>query len=136
MRIRTILSAMLASLFVASVGGVAMAQALLPEEIDYQPTLTTGCGTKESPPPVLHCEVLRVLERISKIGVGSTRGDLVKLFVMSGGLSTNRQGTYNYRESFYIQVDVEFANASLDARSLSDVITKISRPYIAYPVAD
>jgi hypothetical protein len=113
---------------------IVHAQAPLQAEMDWVPSVTTACGSQESPPPRLHCEIQKAFEKISTIRVGSTRGDLVKLFHMSGGISTSRQGTYNYRDSYLIQVDVEFASNGSQARSLSDVITKISRPYIAYPV--
>jgi hypothetical protein len=121
---------------VAAAIHVVHAQAPLQEEIDSMPSVTGNCGSRESPPPRLHCELQEAFEKIRTIRVGSTRGDLVKLFHMSGGLSTQRQGTYNYRDSFLIQVDVEFATNGSQARSLSDVITKISRPYIASSVVD
>jgi hypothetical protein len=86
------------------------------------------------------------LKAIEKIKVGMTRADLLKLFTTEGGLSTGLKRTYVYRDCPYIKVDVEFEPAGRPARdadgrvtlveAAEDVIKEISRPYLAWMVAD
>jgi hypothetical protein len=106
---------------------------VLPEEL-AEPQFST-CDPKSSETGSWECELLKAFIKIQGIGLGSTRGDLARLFVVSGGISTNGRATYCYRGSHLIQVDVEFATESAQGRSLSDTITRISRPYIAHCIA-
>jgi len=73
-----------------------------------------------------------------------TRGDIMRVFTFEGGLSTRAQRTYVYRQCPYIKVDVEFEVEQFrDAQGRiagpeanGDVIKRISRPYLAWGVAD
>jgi len=105
---------------------------------------TTQHGASE---PVDYPEwVGRSLGEMETIKVGSTRRDLLAVFTTEGGLSTGLQRTYVYRECSMFKVDVEFQAVGRPARdtegrvtlieSQDDVITKISRPYIARPISD
>ena len=96
--------------------------------------------------PVDHNEwVDRSLQEMETIKAGNTRRDLLMVFREEGGLSTRHNRTYGYRECPMFKVDVEFEAAGTPPRdakgrvtfeSLDDVITKISRPYIARPISD
>jgi hypothetical protein len=80
----------------------------------------------------------------STIKVGMTRGDLMRVFTIEGGISTRSQRTYVYRRCPYIKVDVEFDVEHLrDSQGRiplpqadEDVIRHISRPYLAWTIAD
>ncbi|HUK91220.1 MAG TPA: hypothetical protein VLZ81_12515 [Blastocatellia bacterium] len=86
------------------------------------------------------------LKEAETIGVGSTRAALLKVFTTEGGLSTGLQRTYVHQQCPLIKVDVEFAAVGRPERdaegrvtvieSGDDVIVKISRPYLAWPVDD
>ena len=86
------------------------------------------------------------LEEMQKIKVGMTREDLLKVFTTEGGLSTDLNRTYVYRECPYIKVDVEFEPVGRPARDADgrvtlveaneDVIKNISKPYLAWMVMD
>jgi hypothetical protein len=64
-----------------------------------------------------------------------TRGDLLKLFTVEGGLSNRMTRTYVFRECPNIKVDVQFepvgAPNDLLKEQREDKITAISRPYLA-----
>src|ERR1043165_5087067 len=86
------------------------------------------------------------LTEMKTIKVGMTRADLLKVFDTEGGLSTGLNRTYVYRKCPLIKVDVEFRPIGRPARDAEgrvtlkeadqDVIEKISRPYLDWPVAD
>jgi hypothetical protein len=86
------------------------------------------------------------LLEIETIKVGMSRGQLLALFDNEGGLFTGLRSTYVYWRCPTIKVDVEFeavGRPSRDAegratmvQSEQDVITKISRPYLAWQVID
>jgi len=86
------------------------------------------------------------LLEIETIKVGMSRGQLLALFDNEGGLFSGLRSTYVYRRCPTIKVDVEFeavGRPSRDAegrvtmvRSDQDIITKISRPYLAAQVID
>jgi len=86
------------------------------------------------------------LKEMQKIKVGMTREDLLKVFTTEGGISTDLNRTYVYRECPYIKVDVEFEPVGRPARDADgrvtlveaneDVIKNISRPYLAWMVTD
>ena len=90
--------------------------------------------------------VSRSLGEMETIKPGSTRRDLLSVFTGDGGLSTGLRRTYVYSECSMFKVDVEFQAVGRPARdtegrvtlieSPDDVITKISRPYIARPISD
>jgi hypothetical protein len=88
----------------------------------------------------------RSLDEMETIKVGSTRRDLLAVFTTEGGLSSRSTRTYVYRKCVLFKVDVGFQPVGRPYRdsegsvtsieSLNDVITRISRPYIARPVMD
>ena len=117
-------------------------------------TLAAGCQllspantyaqTSASDPA--HLESVRhTLERMQTVKPGMTRGDLLAVFTTEGGISTRRQRTYVSRDCPYFKVDVGFepvdrAHSSeqslLFAENNRDTITKLSKPYLAFFIAD
>src|SRR5262249_34850368 len=88
--------------------------------------------------------VARSLKLMQTVKVGMTRADLLKVYTTEGGLSTRLWRTYVYKQCPYFKVDVKFravggvdkmGRPSID-ESDDDVITEISKPYLAWTVAD
>src|SRR5215469_17669901 len=77
-----------------------------------------------------------VLKATQTVKAGMTRADLMKVFTTEGGLSTTSQRTYVYRQCPYVKVDVRFAASSRDKELPTDEIIEVSRPYLAWSVAD
>lgn len=77
-----------------------------------------------------------VLRAVKMIKVGTTRSELMTVFTTEGGLSTASQRTYVYRQCPCIKVDVKFAASSPEEELPTDKIVQISRPYLAWSVAD
>lgn len=77
--------------------------------------------------------IAKVLRQVRAISPGMTRTELLRIFTDEGGLYTREQQTFVLRECRYIKVDVVFSPADHDAE---DKIVRISRPYLAYSVAD
>lgn len=102
------------------------------------------CAIAQPEPPQTPSQIERehtawiadALNAMQTIKVGMTRSDLVKLFTTEGGLSTTSQRTYVYRRCPYIKVDVKFAASSRDGELPMDKIVEVSRPYLAWSVAD
>ena len=101
----------------------------------------------EPPPDIGHTQWLgSVLRWTSQIRPGSTREDLIKIYTTQGGLSTPLRRTYGLKGVPYINVDVEFRVVGRPERDREgrvtpiedgrDIITKISRPYLAYGASD
>src|SRR5882724_4369294 len=90
--------------------------------------------------------VARSLKEMETIKLGTTRGELLKVFTEEGGLSTGLHQTYVYKQCQYFKVDVEFRPVGRPARdrdgrvtgvkSNEDVFAKISKPYLALSIAD
>jgi hypothetical protein len=90
--------------------------------------------------------VLQVLERINRVKPGMTRSDVLSVFSMEGGLSTGLQRTFVSQDCPYFKVDVAFRAVGWSDRDQEgrvtliedprDEIVSISRPYLAYGVAD
>lgn len=80
--------------------------------------------------------IAAALKAIQTIKVGMTRRDLMKLFTVEGGLSTTSQRAYVYQRCPYIKVDVKFAALSREEERPSDKTIEISRPYLAWSIAD
>ena len=86
------------------------------------------------------------LREMNTIEVGMTRGELLRIFMTEGGLSTGLMRTYVYRRCPYMKVDVEFEPVGRPAHdaegrvtlveSDEDLITQLSEPYLAWIVAD
>ena len=79
-----------------------------------------------------------ILKRCATIKAGMTRGELAKVFSTEGGLSTVQHRTYVFSSLPYIKVDVDFeiADPKQTIELTSDVIAKISKPYLEWSVRD
>ena len=84
------------------------------------------------------------LKSVAKIKVGETRLAIETDFEMEGGMQVASTTRYWYKKCRYIKIDVSFDEKYIDRDYVSktgnfspnDVISKISKPYIAYPVMD
>jgi hypothetical protein len=90
--------------------------------------------------------IQRALTEIQALKVGMNRGQLLLVLTTEGGLSTRSQRTYVYPRCPYIKVDIQFQTVGDPKRdpegrvspieSAEDIITQISRPYLAWSVTD
>ena len=86
--------------------------------------------------------ISKATTEMQTIKVGMTREDLLKVFTRASGFFTASRlaGTYQYKESPYIKVDVEFSQAPSTANDTAenpkDIIQSISKPYLAPPAFD
>lgn len=80
--------------------------------------------------------IQEVLPELESIKVGMTRGELLKVFMEEGGISSRTRHHYVYRKCGLVKVDVEFAPASEKDNDIrdrpDDRITKISKPYLDF----
>ena len=105
-----------------------------------------GVGAQETHKRTEHFDqqktqwIAKVLTTIETVKPGMTRADLLKIFTTEGGLSTRYQRTYVFKECPYIKVDVAFVRSTNESvvspESPSDVIAKISQPYLQFFIAD
>ncbi len=92
--------------------------------------------------PVNHTQwIAAVLKEIETIKIGATRGKLLEVFTIEGGMSTPTKRTYVYRACSYIKVDVDFEPMPQNLRgrlqeNMGDKIVKISRPYLQWSITD
>jgi hypothetical protein len=86
----------------------------------------------------LGVEIGKVLKECRSIRPGMTRAELTNVFSTEGGLSTITHRTYVYRDCPYVKVDVDFAvsTAGQDVEKPTDVVSKISKPYLDYTISD
>jgi hypothetical protein len=115
--------------------------------------ITAGIYMHASPPPrqVASSQshgawVIEILKRMQTIKPGMTREDLLKVFTPDGGLSNGLQRTYVSQDFYCFKVDVEFEPVGRPSRDAGgrvtleedakDVIVKISKPYLEFPLAD
>ena len=85
--------------------------------------------------------VMEALKAADKLKPGIMRLEVENEFELDGGLAFQGQGRFTYRRCHYIKIDVEFektqeSGAPTVVFSPGDRVTKISRPYLAYPVSD
>jgi hypothetical protein len=85
-------------------------------------------------------QITDILKECQTIKPGMTRAELSKVFTTEGGFSTARHRTYVYRGCPYIKVDVDFTlsdskQGPLDERP-TDIINKISKPYLEWSIND
>lgn len=80
------------------------------------------------------------LPELQSIKVGMTRGELFKVFMEEGGISSRTRHRYVYRKCGLVKVDVEFAptrdNDNTPRDRPDDRITKISEPYLDWVIID
>lgn len=76
-----------------------------------------------------------VMKEIKSIKIGSTRGELLKLFAPVGGLSSPDEGRFFYRKNREIQINVTFEctknERGASVFSNQDKILGISEPYLS-----
>jgi hypothetical protein len=79
-----------------------------------------------------------ILKQCATINSGMTRADLSKVFYPEGGLSTAKHRSYCYCTVPYIKVDVDFTltDPKHTTEQPTDIIAKISKPYLEWGVAD
>ena len=98
------------------------------------PSQSGGTGTDEHT-----AWIAKSLKEMESVKAGMTRGELLKVFKEEGGISTRKWRRYAYRDCRYIKVDVEFEPAGdpnqMNPNSL-DKITKISKPFLEWSIAD
>lgn len=84
-------------------------------------------------------QLAAVCFEIQKIKPGMTRADLVKIFRANTGgvvwpeskpLPFMEHQRFDYRGCWFIQVDVDFAPSDSKEARPTDIITKISKPYL------
>ena len=90
--------------------------------------------------------VAKVMEKMETIKLGDTRKSLLRVFTTEGGLSTGLERTYVSRDCPLFKVDVKFHAVGRPDRESDgrvtlvenddDIITALSRPYLASPVSD
>jgi len=86
------------------------------------------------------------LMRMESIKPGMTRGELLKVFTVEGGLSTGLRRTFVSRDCPYFKVDVEFSAVGRPDRDKNgrvtlvedsrDIIISVSRPYLQFSIVD
>ncbi|MBL7153693.1 MAG: hypothetical protein ISS79_08240 [Phycisphaerae bacterium] len=77
------------------------------------------------------------LKRVQSIRPGATRGELLDVVATEGGISNRLSRRYVYKECPYIKVDVEFkAIGDGMLENDNDIITKISKPFLEWSIAD
>jgi hypothetical protein len=81
-------------------------------------------------------QISAILKECESIKPGMTRADLLKVFTTEGGLSTQSWCTFDYSRCPYIKVDVECALTESKQERPTDTITKISKPYLGWSIAD
>jgi hypothetical protein len=74
--------------------------------------------------------VLTAARQMESVKAGMTRADLLKVFAVQGGLSTNSNATFVSRTCPYFKVDVWFSVVSGVAEHPNDIIGRMSRPYV------
>jgi hypothetical protein len=85
-------------------------------------------------------QISAILIECQKIKPGMTRAELLKVFTTEGGLSTATHRTFVYRDCPYIKVDVDFTPSDPKQKMIeerpTDTISKISKPYLDWTIAD
>lgn len=83
-------------------------------------------------------QIAAVLKECQTIKPGMTRAELSRIFTAEGGFSTARRRTYVFRGCPYIEVDVDFtpANPAQNEEKPTDMIAKISKPYLDWSISD
>jgi len=86
----------------------------------------------------LGIDIANVLKQCQSIKPGMTRAELAQVFCTEGGLSTVTHRTYVYHDCPYIKVDVDFSPSTpmQNVEKPTDIVAKISRPYLDYTVSD
>lgn len=81
-------------------------------------------------------QISDILKECESVKPGMTRAELLKVFTTEGGMSTQIWRTFVHSRCPYIKVDVEFAPTKSGQEQTTDIITKISKPYLAWTIID
>jgi hypothetical protein len=77
------------------------------------------------------------IARTEALKPGMTRKDLLRVYATEGGLSHRTRRTYVYSECPYFKIDVEFKPSGPgEEEQPTDVIVKISQPYLQLSISD
>lgn len=86
------------------------------------------------------CEIVQNALRDSmRITIGMKRRTLGEHWKLDGGAQVRGEERYTYAGCSYIRVDIDFklaAPAEKIEGSPDDTVSKVSKPYIAYPTSD
>jgi len=81
--------------------------------------------------------ISQCIKRLQSIKPGATRGRLLEVVTTEGGISNRLGRRYVYKECPYIKVDVEFkAIGDGMLENDNDIISKISKPFLEWSIAD
>jgi hypothetical protein len=81
-------------------------------------------------------QMFSILKACETIKPGMARADLSMIFTAEGGLSTPKRRTFVHDLCTYIKIDVEFAPTESGKEQPTDIITRVSKPYLAWSVQD
>jgi hypothetical protein len=85
-------------------------------------------------------QIAEILTECQKIKPGMARVELLKVFITEGGLSTAAHRTFVYHGCPYIKVDVDFTLSDAKQKGIeerpTDIISKVSKPYLEWGVID
>jgi hypothetical protein len=81
-------------------------------------------------------QISDILKECESVKPGMTRADLLKIFTTEGGLSGQQGRRYVHIRCPYIKVDVEFAPTKSGQEQATDIITKISKPFLEWSIID
>jgi hypothetical protein len=88
----------------------------------------------------LSVTIAKIIFEIESIKPGMTRADLLKIFTEDGGFCAPNCRKYVYRGCPYIKVTVEFKTVENAGNKIlgnsGDIITKISQPFLEFPILD
>ena len=101
--------------------------------------LITGADAQHKNSAPIQCAVVEsALKDARIIHPGSTRADVERAFVVDGGLIFPSPTWYVYRKCEFLKIEIEFQVNAKNNEGLSptDVVTKVSKLYVDYPVRD
>jgi len=85
-------------------------------------------------------QISAILTECQKIKPGMTRAELLKIFTTQGGIWSAMHRTFVYRGCPYIKVDVDFTLSDPRQEGIeerpTDIISKVSKPYLEWSVID
>jgi len=84
-------------------------------------------------------EFRQALDDYLQIKAGMTRREVQKQFKEDGGIQVRGQTRYVYKKCAYVQVEITFKLAEPGKpveSSPDDIVTKVSKPYLAYTTMD
>src|ERR1035438_7258829 len=85
-------------------------------------------------------QISAVITECQKIKPGMTRAELLKIFTTQGGIWSAMHRTFVYRGCPYIKVDVDFTLSDPMQKGIeerpTDMINKVSKPYLEWSVID